>query len=156
MMKKLKGHDFAFPTAAPFAAPESHEIDYDTLVGTKAWGVYRAKDYNADERKILEARRNGRDAEVSGLITPSITTGDGNGADSRFDIISGNERSEVLWPAGSIPRNDRSFCALTRYSGAQKERILGTSHWHYNFLLGHHGGRRGVVYDELWVTSTNP
>lgn len=154
LMKKINPSHASSPTSAPFAAPEHHKVDYDEITGVEAWGIYMAADF--EDGKLLEARRNGRDGIVSGHVDKRISTVGTGGAEGRFEIMKGNHRSKVVFPSGSVPRNARTICTLTRYSGAHKGRIVtGTQPNQCNALYGHHENKRGVVYDGNWINSGN-
>jgi hypothetical protein len=118
--------------------------DFITLINTKSpWGVYCATKYSNVTNKLYELRNNGRDATVSGTLTPGKAAG--NGSPGVIPFLNGTTTTSITWPAGSIPTN-HTIAFITRYTnagGGQKRILSGKD---YNILLGHHNAKRGVVY----------
>jgi len=113
------------------------------------WGIYFAKKWTPDI--LMENSGNTtKNAITSGTITKTI--GKGYGASVDIDYITGNTQSKIIWPNGSIPSNF-TILSLTRYTGGSRGRILQSSYG--NWLHGHWGGIRGVIYYEGWKANTN-
>ena len=93
------------------------------------------------------------------LTTGVVTSGTiaGNGAGVPIAFVGGDTNSELDWGVGGIP-NTFTVCSVTRYSGANKNRVLtgyssatankfGVIDW----LQGHVYGMTGVFYStDTW------
>jgi hypothetical protein len=111
------------------------------------WGIYCASSYALGKIPDLMGKQS--DA-VCVYISSSGKTGTNvNGAVAGVPYIAGNTMSTVTFPLGSVPRKF-TVCSITRYTGANKLRILSTNG--LNWLHGHWGGRRGVAHYDSWVT----
>jgi len=113
-LRKKLNPSYEFPVV-PEIPIDDNTIDYDSLVDIPAWGIYRAADFDAKNKILKEARGNGRDAKSSGLIYKEVVT-TGFGATVPIESITGNVRSSIIWPQGSIPKQDFSICSIARQS----------------------------------------
>jgi len=127
--------------------------DFITLINTKSpWGVYSATEYSNVTNLLYEIRGNGRNATVSGSLTPGSATG--NGATGAIKFLNGTTTQTITWPSGSIP-TAFTMAFITRYTNASANqgRILGNSSSNPNTIIGHHGNKRGVSFiTSAWVT----
>ncbi|CAE7816266.1 unnamed protein product, partial [Symbiodinium microadriaticum] len=73
----------------------------------------------------------------------------GNGADRPVTFIEGYTWSG--YDFGNVIPPTHTVCAVTRYSGPHKGRILQSSA-HHNWLHGHWARRTGVAYYNGWLT----
>eukprot|EP00960_Hanusia_phi_P058524 763915-Hanusia_phi.AAC.1 len=123
------------------------------LQNKPCWGRYHAEYYNTGT--LPDSSGNNRDAtKTAGTVT--LTTGSGSGAAANISYIYGDTAAKMAWPSGSIPTNF-TVCSVTKYNGANKQRILqcypssGTPNW----LHGHWRGFRGVAFYDGWKTPTS-
>ena len=69
--------------------------------------------------------------------------------------ISGTTATKLLWPESSIPTTF-TICAVTRYNGASRKRILGCygspTQTTVNWMHGQWDGKRGLSYYAGWKT----
>ena len=76
------------------------------------------------------------------------------GFGARATILSVDGGIDTALNFGVVaPRAEYTLCALTRYTGKQRRRILTAKN--NNVLLGHWSDKVGVVYMNGWKTNTN-
>lgn len=86
------------------------------------WGMYFAEDYDASVNLLYNyIKNNNKNAICTGTINK--LWGNGNGANSNINYISGSISSTVDFGTSSLPANF-TICSLTRYNGATKNRII--------------------------------
>jgi hypothetical protein len=83
---------------------------------------------------------------VNGVISDRV-----NRSATSIPSISGNPTTLVTWPNALKPTC--TIIGITKYNGANKGRILDSNP--HNILLGHWGGRAGIVHANRWLTKTN-
>mmetsp|Transcript_20911 Transcript_20911/g.46445 ORF Transcript_20911/g.46445 Transcript_20911/m.46445 type:complete len:878 (-) Transcript_20911:59-2692(-) len=77
-----------------------------------------------------------------------------SGFGARADILSVEGGIDTALNFGVVaPREEYTLCALTRYTGNQRHRILTAKN--NNVLFGHWSDKTGVVYMDGWKTDTN-
>jgi len=116
---------------------------------SEAYARYRAADWDAGARVLLDSSGNGRDS-TSAVGTINVTTGAVGGATAEMVFLEGGTTSGIVFPTGSIPTTF-TICSLTRYTGGAQQRILETAE--ANWLHGHQFGRRGVAYYDGYVNA---
>jgi hypothetical protein len=93
----------------------------------------------------------GSDATGSGSAFSKACRTNVNGASGKVCEVSGTPTSILRF--GTIP-SSHSICTVAQYSGASKERIFTTgSESSRNWLHGFWCSKRGVAYNENWMTS---
>jgi hypothetical protein len=119
------------------------------LIDTIApWGIYSAEGWDMNSNLLKELSGNGKDANTSNVsqgLNKFV-----NGSTANIIYIGGSTGGKIVWPSGSIPATF-TICSLTRYSGANNNRILQSTPG--NWLHGHWGGRRGVIHYDGWRSS---
>ena len=122
------------------------------LVDKPPWGKYSANSWVQGTKTLTDETSNSRNADGSGSITYS--TSSGNGASASIPYIIGDPSSTILWPSGSIG-NPYTICSITRYATGTNGRVLQSQT--DNWLHGHHGltgnVKRGVLYNGAWRTN---
>ena len=120
--------------------------------GSGPWGIWRAEHYSSPTAKLHEARGiTGRDVVSTQQISKGVGTG--AGATANVSWIGGGTSSQLSWIA--VPSSTEStICAITRYTGGNRGRILA-SDTSSDWLFGHHSVGRGVVSFYGWMTTTN-
>ena len=146
------------PAPAPAAAPvpTNNIVDFLAVISAyKPWGVYYAGNYS-DNKLIDLLGREDRTAIVTGALNYYNTAG--FGANGTVKSISGTTNSYIEWTQNSIPEKF-TICSITRYTGINNnKRILTarnattTNDW----IHGHKGGKRGVVYYTDYKTNSSP
>lgn len=110
-----------------------------------------AGDFNETDRSWTNRGTRG------GIVTDIVRNGDlarvrsnGKGARTNLTFVSGNTSTQLVF-GSVITSSNFTVCALSRYTGGAKGRILnGGGNW----LLGHWNARSGVVHTQRWVTNT--
>jgi hypothetical protein len=133
--------------------------DFINIINSKVpWGVYSATKYSNVTNKLYEIRNNGRDATVTGTLTPGKSAG--NGSSGQIQFLNGITSNKIVWPSGSIPAVSSptvgfTMAAITRWTGNKKGRILSSTGNTPNFFLGHHlyGSGGGTVYYNNYMVS---
>ena len=136
--------------------PNNNIVEFLSVISAyEPWGVYYAGNFSGNKLNDLLGRNN-RNAVATGTI--NTTTSTGNGANGSIKSISGTSSSFIEWPANSIPEKF-TICSITRYTGTENnKRILtarnatSTDDW----IHGHKGGKRGVVYYTDYKTNSSP
>lgn len=124
----------------------------DLLISTPPWAKYTGA--NILNNIIPDETGNGRDAICSGVVGGN-TVSNGSDVGVTLQICKGTTASTIVFPLGSIPANDYTIAFITRYASSSSNRIL-TGHTSYNYILGHHSAKRGVMYDATrWTTPLN-
>ena len=119
--------------------------------GSGPWGIWRAQHFNPSTGTLREARGTaGRDVTSVGTISSGSSSG--AGATASVSWIGGGTTSQLSWNA--VPTSTEfTICAITRYTGSSKGRILatdGTDNW----LFGHNNAFRGVAHFNQWLTTS--
>ena len=86
------------------------------------------------------------------LTNVNSGNGSGNGSSASINYLYGSTTSKMLWPANSVPALKYTICSITRYTGGNNGRILQCSD--ANWLHGHWGNSRGMIYYEGWICQT--
>lgn len=110
-----------------------------------------AGDFNETDRSWTNRGTRG------GIVRDIVKNGDlarlranGKGARTNLTFVSGNTSTQLVF-GSVITSSNFTVCALSRYTGGAKGRILnGGGNW----LLGHWNARSGVVHTQRWVTNT--
>jgi DNA-binding beta-propeller fold protein YncE len=92
----------------------------------------------------------GSDATGSGSGFSNSCRTNVNGASGRVCEISGTTTSVLRF--GTMP-SSYTICTVARYSGASKQRIFTSES--KNWFHGFGESKRGVAYDEAWMTSSS-
>ena len=144
------------PTTTIPPITRNNIVDFLAVISAyKPWGVYYAGNF-FDNKLIELLGRTDRDAISTGIINSSTSAG--FGANGTVKAISGNISSYIEWTANSIP-DKFTICSITRYTGINyNKRILtarnatAANDW----IHGHKGGKRGVVYYTDYKTNSSP
>ena len=118
------------------------EKNYQKLLRLKTpWAIYNPSKVSADNLSVLpdEYGRTIRNATITG-------TGISKDKDNNIDYISGTTKTSILFPRGSFPWN-YTVCAITRYNGTNKNKILTINKAGYEVAIGHNSGISGIVTD---------
>merc|ERR1719330_1026392 len=101
-----------------------------------------------------EWRSLGSKGSIKSVVRGGILTkrsGAGSGASKSISYVQGTSGTSLYF-GNLVPSYDFTICALTRYTGGRKGRILlGGGNW----LFGHWANRAGVAHTQRWVTPTN-
>ena len=141
---------------------DSYLIDdfKDLLLREKPYIVSDAADWNTETQRFDSKCGVQTCAGNTGSLTTGVVTSGtiaGNGARVPIAFVGGDTNSELDWGVGGIP-NTFTVCSVTRYSGANKNRVLtgyssatankfGVIDW----LQGHVYGMTGVFYStDTW------
>jgi hypothetical protein len=121
------------------------DVIINSKVLPKPWGAYIAGHSKNSSSQLYDITGQGRHANITGTTVNYANSG--NGASASIPYIGGyagtlnntpaGSGTQIRWPAGSIPSNF-TICSITRYSGANKQRILSSSD--SSFVYGHWGG----------------
>merc|ERR1719330_1614589 len=113
------------------------------------WLMADKYDPGTDTWKNLGTKPDIRNVVRSGSLTKA--QGAGHGAAKSIPYVRGSTASRLYF-GNLVPSSDFTFCALTRYTGGRKGRILlGGGNW----LFGHWAGRAGIAHTQRWVTAHN-
>jgi hypothetical protein len=93
----------------------------------------------------------GRDAIGSGSGFSTVCRTNENGASGRVCQVSGTTTSVLRF--GTMP-SVHTICTVARYSGSSRKRIFTSDGVSRNWLHGFWNIRRGVAYNEAWMTSS--
>jgi hypothetical protein len=115
------------------------------LIDKKPWGRYSAESWNGTTLPELGGNTS-RNATTSAILASGKKSG--NGAYQPIHYLTGNKNSSIKFTYGSIPVKF-TVCSITRYNGANRNRILIGDNT-CTFLHGHHSGKRGAVFYEGW------
>jgi hypothetical protein len=87
-----------------------------------AYLMASAESWNPSQQRFMDLSGNGR---VGTLQAGAVSVGSvsGNGADRPIPYVGGTTGTQISWGAASIP-STFTICSITRYSGAEKQRIL--------------------------------
>jgi hypothetical protein len=119
------------------------EKNYQKLLRLKTpWAIYNPSKVSADNLSVLpdEYGRTIRNAIITG---PGIS----KDKDNNIDYISGTTKTSILFPRGSFPKKN-TICAIAKYNGTNKNKILTTQGGHGYDLgldIGHNAGNSGIV-----------
>jgi hypothetical protein len=125
---------------------------YNTLLTTKVpWGRYSATSWVSGTNTLTDLTGNGRHATTTNLTNG---TASGNGATASIAYLQGTgSTARIIWPDGSIPAT-HTICFITRYSGSNRNVLLGQYGPGANYMIGHSNGYAGIAYYD--ATKTNP
>jgi len=143
------------PISTPVAT-KNNIVDFLAVISAyKPWGVYYAGRYSENKLNDLLGRED-RNAIVTGTLNSDNASG--FGANGTIKSVSGTINTYIEWSANSIPEKF-TICSITRYTGINNnKRILTarnatvTNDW----IHGHKGGKRGVVYYTDYKTNSSP
>ena len=147
------------PTPTSTSSPtttENNIVDFlAVIIANKPWAIYYAGNFS--DNKLYDILNNAdRTAIATGIITQK--TESGYGANGTIKSISGTTTSTVEWTANSIPEKF-TICSITRYTGNTNNKRVLTSRNATNtndWIHGHKGGKRGVVYYNEYKTNSSP
>ena len=113
------------------------------------WGIWRAESYSATDLRLKESRGYiKKDMIQGGGGTISSATASGNGALNLVTHIKGGTSSTLKL---TMSLSSYTMCAITRYDGSNRGRIL-TDDGTANILLGHYNGKKGLAHFGFWLT----
>lgn len=122
-------------------------------LGVFAW--YRSKDITVGSSAWKSVVGDFTGSKISGSSNAlgaqrsSTTVAAGFGQTGTLKFLKGGPSDSYSFGT-IVPSGYFTMCALSRYSGASRNRIINGDN--YNFLHGHWSGRRGVFYYEGWMT----
>lgn len=117
--------------------PYLNTTEHDVFTQHPPWARYHAQNWNFD--KLVDSSGNSRDNIIttSGIVREVVATG--NGSTVPINYLFGTKTDSLKIP---MPNNATwTVCALVRYSGLNKGKILSAD----NIILGHWGGNRGII-----------
>ena len=143
-------------TATETQKPTNNIVEFLAVISAyEPWGIYYAGNFSDNKLADLLGREN-RNAIATGTINTDISSG--HGANGNIKSISGSTSTFIEWPSNSIPEK-YTICSISRYTGTDNnKRILtarnatSTNDW----IHGHKGGKRGVVYYSEYKTNSSP
>ena len=144
------------PTPEPTTAPTNNIVDFLAVISAyKPWGVYYAGNYSGNKLNDLLGRED-RAAIVTGTLNSDNASG--FGANGTIKSISGTTDTYIEWTPNSIP-DKFTICSITRYTGINNNKRILTARnatVANDWIHGHKGGKRGVVYYTDYKTTSSP
>jgi len=75
--------------------------------------------------------------------------------DNNIKFLKGSKDTSIVFPDYSLPKF-HTICVISKYTGPNKGRILTSTNYNVNWLLGHHSGVTGVMHNSPeWRTTDN-
>ena len=131
-------------------------VDFLAVISAyKPWGVYYAGNYSGNKLNDLLGRED-RNAIVTGTL--NYDNAPGFGANGTIKSVSGANNTYIEWSANSIPEKF-TICSITRYTGINNNKRILTARnatVANDWIHGHKGGKRGVVYYTDYKTNSSP
>ncbi len=153
------------PTSTPTPIPTSTQsptstknniVDFLAVISAyKPWGVYYAGNFSVNKLNDLLGRED-RNAIVTGNL--NFNNASGFGANGTIKSVSGDNNTYIEWSANSIPEKF-TICSITRYTGINNNKRILTARnatVANDWIHGHKGGKRGVVYYTDYKTNSSP
>jgi len=147
------------PTPIPTQSPTSSKnniVDFLAVISAyKPWGVYYAGNFSVNKLNDLLGRED-RNAIVTGNL--NFNNASGFGANGTIKSVSGDNNTYIEWSANSIPEKF-TICSITRYTGINNNKRILTARnatVANDWIHGHKGGKRGVVYYTDYKTNSSP
>lgn len=111
--------------------------EHDVFTQNPPWARYHAQNWNYDN--LADSSGNSRDSIIttSGIVREIVDTG--NGSSVPINYLFGTKTDSLKIPMPNT--SSWTVCALVRYSGQNKGKILSAD----NIILGHWSGNRGIV-----------
>jgi hypothetical protein len=110
------------------------------------WAIYDGGQADLTTMTLPELfGRNCKAAKILGSL-PKIEEENG------VKYLKGTRDTSISFPDYSLPKY-HTICVISKYAGPNKGRILTSTNYNVNWLLGHHSGVTGVMHNNQWKTT---